>query len=61
MIATNRKKNKSNKEKNSRMDGVNMLTVKRIHHQLQHNTGGLELAGYVQSTWQTDVDVGSVA
>jgi hypothetical protein len=32
-----------------------MPTVERLHHQLQHNTGGLELAGYVQSTWQTDV------
>jgi hypothetical protein len=50
MIATNRKKTISNKEKNSRLDGVNMPTVKRLHHQLQHNTGGLELAGYVQST-----------
>ncbi len=29
--------------------------------QLQHNTGELELAGYLQSTWQTDVDVGNVA
>ncbi len=41
--------------------GENMPTVKRHHHQLRHNTGRLELAGYVQSTWQTDVDVGIVA
>jgi hypothetical protein len=28
---------------------------------MQCNTGGLELAGYVQPTWQTDVDVGNMA
>jgi hypothetical protein len=38
-----------------------MPTVKQLHHQLQYNTDGLELAGYVQPTWQTDVDVGNVA
>ncbi len=38
-----------------------MPTVKRLHHQQQCNTDGLELAGYVQPTWQTDVDVGNVA
>jgi hypothetical protein len=38
--------------------GGNMPTVKRHHHQLQHNMGRLELAGYVQSTWQTDVNMG---
>ncbi len=43
-------------------DGWSKLpTVRQLHHQLQYNTDGLELAGYVQPTWQTDVDVGNVA